>query len=421
MKKNKLFSYGFLALPLSFVGLPIYVNISDFYARNFTINLAVIASLLLVVRIIDLLQDPFIGFISDRLLHKKISHQKIISFCSFGLAVCFYWLFNPPEYLNSNAILIWFTFFLIATYSFFNFIMVNYETSVILAAKNDAERISINSIKEFFGLIGILLAAATPTMIDNLAKNNLNDGYFWFSLIFAFFLTLGILLFSRVEVEKLAKSETVKFSIIVKEILSHRSFLLFLSVFFINSIAVSIPASVVIFYISDVLLLAEDAGKFLVVYFLAAAIFMTLWKKIAQNLGLVKTWSISIIGSIITFIFAFFISSQNAQWFYAICFFSGMFLGADLIMPPVIFAKLIRNKSDNQTSFVGIWNLVNKTALMIASFVSLIILSYFGYQPGLDSDFSGLKALSFVYAISPCIFKVLVIILLRKFAKKLEI
>ena len=54
------------------------------------------------------------------------------------------------------------------------------------------------------------------------------------------------------------------------------------------------------------------------------------------------------------------------------------------------------------------WNMAVKFGLMIAASGSLIILSYFGYQPA-NSTSEGLQAVAFFYAALPCLLKILVI------------
>ena len=47
MNKKEKVNYAILALPLSFVGLPIYINVSDFYIRNFEVNIGYLALIIL--------------------------------------------------------------------------------------------------------------------------------------------------------------------------------------------------------------------------------------------------------------------------------------------------------------------------------------------------------------------------------------
>lgn len=459
IEKKEIFNYSLLAVPLAFVGLPIYINISDFYARQFAIDLSVIAFLLLIVRAIDTIQDPLIGYFSDALIKKNFTHKKIILISSVFLSFSFFLLFNPPSFTSKGFVYIWFLIFLTATYTFFNFTLINFETIAILIAKNQQQRIAINSAKEFCGLVGVLLASASPSIIAFLSKSDVNQSYFYLSLMFVVMLFVILVLFFRKinsdnykiysqesnkntnlnpknsvvfdhSYSSRSKSKNPKhesifgligfavydFAEVMKKIWQHKTFCKLIVIFFINSMAVSIPASVVIFYVSDVLHKREQLGAFLVVYFLSASLFIFMWKSLAEKFGKIKVWSFSIFGSIITFIFAYFVGEQNASMFYLICFCSGVFLGADLIMPPAIIADLIHDKKDKISSYVSLWNMSNKTALMLASSACLLILNYFGYQPS-DTQSKGIEAIPFVYAILPCILKLIVIFSLTKMNK----
>ena len=193
MNKKNIINYSILAIPLAFVGLPIYVNVSDFYVRHFEVNIAFLALIILTVRLLDALQEPLLGLLSDYLIRKNISHKKIIYVSASFLALSFFALFNPPNFLNQSMILLWLGLSMLATYSFFNLTVVNFEALAVIIAKNSKQRIEINSYKEFFGLIGILIAASSPTIIKILLKSDENS-YFYLSLIFIFLFVIRIIL-----------------------------------------------------------------------------------------------------------------------------------------------------------------------------------------------------------------------------------
>ena len=416
MNKKNIFNYAVLAIPLAFVGLPIYINVSDFYVRHFEINIAFLAIIILAVRLLDALQEPFLGLLSDYLIKKNISHKKIIYVSASFLALSFFALFNPPNFTNPSLILLWLAVSMLATYSFFNLTVVNFEALAVIIAKNSAQRIEVNSYKEFFGLIGILIAASSPTIIKILLKNEENN-YFYLSLIFAFLLFSAIVFFfHKIPIEENKITTKFNFKKILSEIFSNKIFLKFMGIFFINSLAVSLPASVITFYVNDVLKCPEKLGIFLTIYFLSAAIFMIFWKKIAQKIGKINSWSISILGSILTFIFAYFVDSSNSDLFYLICFLSGVFLGADLMMPPAIIAEIIHQKHDKISSYLSFWNMINKAGLMCASFLSLMTLWLVSFDAK-NVNQESLMAIPIIYAIIPCALKMLVVLLLFKLKK----
>ena len=66
-----LFGYSILAFPIAFAGIPIYIHAPDFYSATLGVSLATLGVTLLVLRIIDALQDPLIGYLSDKYSHKR--------------------------------------------------------------------------------------------------------------------------------------------------------------------------------------------------------------------------------------------------------------------------------------------------------------------------------------------------------------
>lgn len=418
MISKKSFNYSILALPLSFVGLPIYINVTDFYIRYFQVNIAILAGIILLVRLVDTFQEPLLGLFSDYLQRKKISHQKIIFVSSFFLAFSFFALFNPPEFLSKTLILFWIAVFMLLTYSFYNLALVNYESLAVVIAKNSKERVAINSAKEFCGLIGILLASALPQILKLLLQNE-KLSYFFLTLIFAFLLFFTIFFFFRkVKINHQVKTQKFVIKKILQQIFQTENFPTLMFIFFINALAVSMPASVISFYVNDVLKQSEKIGIFLTIYFLSAGFFMIFWKNLANKIGKIKCWLISILGSILTFIFAYFVQAENYYWFYLICGFSGIFLGADLIMPPALLSELIHRQQDKISSFIAFWGMINKAGLMLASFLCLMALSLVGFDAK-NTNQESIFIIPILYAIIPCILKLSVMLFLI-FNKKLK-
>lgn len=415
---NKSLNYSILALPLSFVGLPIYINVTDYYIRYFQVNIALLAGIILLVRLVDAFQEPLLGLFSDYLQRKKISHQKIIYFSSIFLAFSFFALFNPPEFLSKSLILLWIALSMLFTYSFYNLALVNFESLAVVIAKNSKERIAINSNKEFCGLVGILLASALPQILKFFFQDE-KLSYFFLSIIFAFLLFIAIFFFFRkIKVNHEVKTQKFVIKKILREIFQTEGFSILMVILFINALAVSMPASVISFYVNDILKQSEKIGIFLTIYFLSAGFFMIFWKNLATKIGKIKCWLISILGSVLTFIFAYFIDANNYQLFYLVCFFSGMFLGADLIMPPALLSEIIHHKKDKISSYVAFWSMINKAGLMLASFLTLLILSIVGFDAK-NVNLESIFIIPILYAIIPCILKLIVMIFLI-FNKKLK-
>lgn len=415
MKKLTIVAQTFLAVPLSFIGIPIYLNVADFYAGKFALSLTLIGLLIMIIRGFDAIQDPFIGYFSDLLTSKKITRKKIIKFFSLFLCCGFYFVFNPPFFLSAKLAAIWFVLFLSLTYLSFNFVVINFEALIAIMAKDEKQRITLNSFKEFFGLIGMIMAFILPGILEQLFLFKGEQSYFFLSLIFIALLVISITIF-RPKVTEPAELETRKNRINFTFIFKNKRFTSFLLIFLINSIAVSLPAANMNFYVKDVLNAKESLPWFLSTYFISACLFVPFWRACFNNFGIIKIWIISIFGSVLTFFYAYFLDTSTSFYFYPVCVFSGIFLGADLIAIPSILSRIVQKDQDLASSYFSLWNFATKFGLMIAASGSLIILGFFDYQPG-NPKTDNLYLISFFYAVLPCFLKLLVIKLLLKFQK----
>lgn len=64
--------YGILALPLAMAALPVYVLAPGFYGDTLGLPLAVLGTTLLATRLVDTVQDPLLGYWSDRLPRGRV-------------------------------------------------------------------------------------------------------------------------------------------------------------------------------------------------------------------------------------------------------------------------------------------------------------------------------------------------------------
>ena len=61
-----LWRYALFGGVLSAAGLPIYIHAPKFYVDNFGVSLAALGGVLFVLRLIDVIQDPVFGWLTER-------------------------------------------------------------------------------------------------------------------------------------------------------------------------------------------------------------------------------------------------------------------------------------------------------------------------------------------------------------------
>ncbi len=397
-------------MPVAFAGYPLYVLAPDFYAANHGVSLALLGFLLLGLRVLDAVQDPFIGWISDR-FSGMIFPVLVIS--ALVLVGAVYALFHPAA---SNAAL-WFCLCMLFAVTAYSVLSINLNALGALWTSDPGEQTRIAGLREAFGLVGLLIAVTLPALL--LKQFPASTAYGWFAAILGALMLLALLVFhrwiSRAALIKRHEGARQKLGATLKS-LSVPTRKLFL-VYAMSMLASSIPAVLVMFFIRDLLGAEAYAGLFLLLYFLSGALAMPLWKRLSINYGKHRAWLISMMLAVATFIWAFFLGGGDAWQYAAICIASGIALGADLALPPSILSDHMHaegSQSSAATQF-SLLALIAKAALAIGSALALPLLDAGGFTPAAANDAAALATLSFAYALLPCLIKIFAAFLLYRF------
>jgi len=391
--KISLFQYGFLALPLAFAGLPLYIHAPDFYARDLGLSLGLIGAILLFIRLFDAIQDPVIGYVSDR--YPRQRHNIImvgITLLIVGISAIFHGDHSPIP------LPIWFAIAMILATTGFSILMINLTMIGGLWSDNKDARTRISSWREAFGLIGLLIASIIPAVFS----------YDYLVVTFIAFIGVGYYLFIKFlnanPIEQTDKNAAISFSFL--KILFGRDKLFFL-ICFITHIAAAIPAVMVLFFINDYLGAEDMQGLFLLLYFLSGAIFMPFWTWTSARVGKYHAWMGAMVLSVVTFGFALTLQSGDVVAYAIICVMSGIALGGDLSLPPSILADRIGNQKQQSqaTQYYAALAFLPKTAVAIASGGTFLILQSYGFNAGVENTAQAQNALLIMYAFVPCIIK----------------
>ncbi len=403
----RLAAYGVLGFPLAMAALPIYVHVPKFYADTLGLSLASVGGLLLAARAFDAIQDPLLGWWSDR---RRAAPGGRWLFVAAGvplLALGMIGLFNPPS-TRPSMLSAWLVVSLLVVYTAYSLITVSYQASGAEISADPAERTRVTAWREGFGLAGVLLAAALPQAF----------GFSVFSWIFAPLLLAAALvsiLLSPPAGARPTCAPPVARSLLLP--FHNPRFRWLLAVYMLNGIAAAIPATLVLFYIQDIVRRPDLAALFLIAYFAAGAGGLPVWVRLSRGIGKARAWLCGMLLSIAAFVGAFFLGAGDTAAFALVCMMSGIGLGCDLSLPPSMLADVIdddeaRGRSRNEGAYFGLWNLVTKLNLALAAGLALPLLDGFGYLSGRSNTAPALLALAAVYALVPCLLKSMAAILL---------
>ncbi len=401
LTRRQLCTYGLLGMPLAFAALPLYVHVPKLYADALGMSLSLVGAVLLGARLLDALVDPVIGWWSDRLGSRK----RMIAAAMPLLGIAMLGLLAPrADWVGVT----WLAGALAVVYLGFSIAQINYYAWGAEITALHHERTRITAWREGFTLVGVVAAAALPAMFDADLARGLERLAWMFLPLLAFASVISLLAgppASGVRPQHANLREALS------RALANRAFTRLLAVFAFNGIASAVPATLVLFFVADVLQLESLNGLFLVLYFVAGVAALPLWVALSRHVGKGWAWLASMGLACVVFVWAWGIGPGAAISFALICVLSGAALGADLALPPSMLADAIENHERGGTgaesgAYFGIWNLVTKLNLALAAGIALPLLAALGYEPG-ARDADALASLSFVYALVPVVLKVL--------------
>lgn len=398
---KSLFQYGFIALPIAFAGFPLYVLAPDFYATRHGLSLTLLGGLLLAIRMFDAVQDPLIGWLTDKLQARFLP---IVIAAGTVLCLAVFGLFNGVIFSPA----IWFTLSMFLAVSAYSILTITLGAQATLWTEDRDDQTRIAGVREAFGLVGLVTAVSIPIPLSQIV--NPDQVYLWYSAILAVLMLAGTIAFSRLGLfTKVMRNQAQNISFLSVVRAFPKESIRFFGVYALSMLASSIPAVLVIFYVRDLLGAEHLTGLFLLLYFLSGVAAMPLWKKLSVRVGKYKAWGLSNLLAVIGFIGAVFLGSGDIWAYGAVCVLSGMALGADLTLPPSILADQIHARGNAAFSgtYCACLAFIAKASLALASALALPGLDAAGFKPQSVNSETALLTLSVAYAVVPCALKLL--------------
>lgn len=405
MKATGLVAYAALGLPLAMAMMPIYMISPKFYGDGLGIDLAALGAVLFLTRIFDTVQDPFLGRVVDAFQRKRYGWFGLMLISGALLALGFVLLFTPPDW-SKSSLLAWLTLSLILVYFAHSLLSICYLTWGARLSDDVGQRSRVTAWREAFGLVGVVVASVLPTFW--VADWGPRQGYQFFAWVFVVILFLGLLTTLRwAPSPQIAVTGTLQgWRIALKPPAVRRVMCFYL----FNAISVAIPATLVLFFIDDVVQAPQQAGMFLGIYFLAGMLTLPLWVALSDRIGKARAWALGSVLAAASLLCSGWIQGGDVLTYSLVCLLAGTALGADVALPPAMLADAIPEQNRKSTGlYFGIWVLISKFALALAAGLALPSLKIFGYVPG---QFQTTDALTVLYVFLPIAFKVIAILVL---------
>jgi GPH family glycoside/pentoside/hexuronide:cation symporter len=396
-------AWALFSAMIAAAGLPIYINAPKFYVDEYAVGLGALGVALFVLRLIDVVQDPALGWLADRAERRR---GPLVALATVLMAVAMLGLFavTPPV-----APLLWFSLTLLVLFSCWSFVAIAFYAEGVRKAGTlgAGGHLRLAGWREGGALVGVSIAAVAPVALGAVTDRPYAGYAIGFALV-----ALAAAWAMRAEWGQGDLSARPAAALAMRDVLRDPLSRRLLWLALVNATPLAVTSTLFLFFVESRLGVPDLSGPLLRLFFLSAAASTPLWSRAAQRFGAKTVLLVGMVLAVVTFGFATTLGDGNVLAFAAICVASGAAMGADVTILPAIFARRLATVAPGAGAGFGLWNFVSKFTLAFVAAIVLPLLQARGFVSGGVNPPEALAMLTLLYAVVPCGLKLVAIGLL---------
>lgn len=399
--ENKLDFRTKLAFGAGDLGTAITAMILVSYLSPFLTDVAGLNPLLagrtqLVGKIWDAVNDPMVGFASDRTESKQGRRYPWMIWGAIPFGVFFFLQWIVPD-LNQWGLFWYYTIMSILFNAFYTIVNLPYTALTAELTQDYNERTSLNSFRFAFSIGGSILALVIALILSGLFPNNSGQQYLFLGGICGLLSIIPLYLCvwgtkrqaQRIsqQNEHLERPVSLSFGKQLKIILHNRPFLFVLGIYLCSWMAVQLTASIIPYFVSSWMRLEQiHVSLVLLAVQGTAMVALFFWSAISRRIGKKAVYFLGTIFWIIAQAGLFFLQPGQLVLMYALAIIAGLGVSVAYLipwsmLPDVIELDELRTGQRREGIFYSFVVFVQKICLGIAISLVLQRLGAAGYIP----------------------------------------
>lgn len=410
LSRAALFYYSLADLPIVMALFPVLVFVPRFYSTELAIPVAVVGSVMVAQRLIDLVADPLMGLLSDRTRSRFGRRRPWVAASALPMTLAIYALFFPPAgagawYLFGWGLLLGLsaTMMLIPYYAWGAELSPDYH-----------ERSRVAGARAMAGNLGNLAAQIAPSAA--LLLFGVGGDRTVLAIVGATALAL-IPICVAVTVAK-TPDPTVSVSSHVpllpglRLMAANKPFLRLVIAFMIGSIGLSISTPLYAFFVADVLGARQEATIMLTFFYLSSLAGVAFWVQAANRLGKHRAYIAAFAVIALAHPFYLLLGEGDLWWMLPVTVATGFASGGfSQLLPNAMKADVIDldtlESGENRAAFFfAVWSFMQKLAGTVGGALAMFGLGLFGFDATLRSENSdtAMLGLRFLFSTFPSLF-----------------
>jgi Na+/melibiose symporter-like transporter len=399
----RLLAYGSLAFPLATIGLPLSIYLAPHYGGELGVPLAVLGLAMVLARLSDVVTDPLIGMASDR-FRTPIGRRRIWIPLGILVLVAGTWmLFRPEPPVGATYFVVW----IAVVYLGFTLTQLPYHAWGGELASEYHARTKVASIRQAFGLLGLVAATALPALVLGREGAGAGDVLGALAILMAIVLPVcGALVFFVVPEPPAPPGEThPKLWEGMAIALKNGPFRVIVAALFLGYVAETFRITITLFFARDAIGV-PNIGLIYVFYFLTGLAALPFWQWLAGKIGKHRALAFAFVIVLVTNVAVFFLQRGQVGLFTAVFMLKGFCFGALELLPAALVADAVdvdtaRSRARRQGLFFAFVTMTNKIAQAIGQGLSLMLLGAIGYKAAGGASPETVQQMKALYGLLP--------------------
>ncbi|MBE0458301.1 glycoside-pentoside-hexuronide (GPH):cation symporter [Pseudoalteromonas prydzensis] len=420
-KKEKI-AYGLGDTASNIIFQTVMLFLTFFYTDIFGISPAIVGTLFLVVRIIDAITDPLMGSLTDATRTKYGSYRPYLLWLALPFGVISIITFTTPDLSDTGKVIYAFVTYtlLMLVYTAIN---IPYSALGGVLSKDPTERVSIQSYRFVFGMLGgLIISSCTMPLVSWLGKGDNALGY---QLTMVIMSCLGVALFLicfRFTKERVVAQQNKQLNLKqqMNTLWQNGPFKVLCAASLMLLTSMVLRTTLAIYYVKYVLGEADLVTAFVTIgmigNILGCACAQPLSKRVDKKTAYIYLQYLSAIISCV----AFWLPGEQLIWAFVIYF---LWCFVTQMATPLLWAKMA------DTIDYGQWQNGHRlTGLVYASVVFFIklglalggaiagwLLAYYGYQANTALSEPTRDGILISFTLFPAIGSILVALIMKRY------
>lgn len=410
LKRSTLLAYSLTDMPVMMSIFPVMVFVPRFYANDVGVTLAVIGSIMLLVRMFDVITDPLMGYLSDHTRSRFGRRRPWIALATPIMMLSIYQLFMPPEGAGAAHLFIWSMLLSIAT----TMMLIPYYAWGAELSPDYNERSRITGARAMMGVLGQFTAQAIPALALILFAIGGSAAVLQIvgvTMLIVMPLCVGITLAATPEAQVAIRS-VVPVKVGLKLMWGNGPFKQLVAAFMIGSIGLSMTTPLYLFFIADVLK-AEDQAIFMLAFFYITSLAaIPFWVWLAGRIGKHKAYIASFVVIGCAHPFYMLLGEGDFWWMLPITIATGFAAGGfaqalpNSMKADVIDLDTLQSGESRAATYFSAWSFAQKATASVGSSMAIFGLAIFGFEasPTAANSPEELWGLRFLFSTFPSLF-----------------